>query len=120
MDAVAGKAARNAKKARGVFYTPAVVVDYLVRHTLGKLVEGQTPAEVSRLRILDPACGDGAFLLGAYRFLVDWHSAQRSRGRANGLDTAARQAILRDNLYGVDIDPLAVEQAKANLLRKAL
>lgn len=61
------------KKAGGVFYTPVQIVDYIVRETVGRLVEGKTPAEVAALRILDPACGSGSFLLGAYQFLLDWH-----------------------------------------------
>jgi hypothetical protein len=48
-------------------------VDYIVKNTVGKLCEGKTPAEVSDLRILDPACGSGSFLLGAYKYLMDWH-----------------------------------------------
>jgi len=61
------------KKAGGVYYTPQFVVDYIVRHTVGELVKGKTPKEVAKLRILDPACGSGSFLLGAYQFLLDWH-----------------------------------------------
>jgi hypothetical protein len=61
------------KKAGGVYYTPQFVVDYIVRHTVGELVKDKTPKEVSKLRILDPACGSGSFLLGAYQFLLDWH-----------------------------------------------
>jgi type I restriction-modification system DNA methylase subunit len=61
------------KKAGGVYYTPQFVVDYIVKHTVGELVKDKTPKEVSKLRILDPACGSGSFLLGAYQFLLDWH-----------------------------------------------
>jgi predicted type IV restriction endonuclease len=61
------------KKAGGVFYTPAYIVDYIVQNTVGKLVEGKTPKEVEKIKILDPACGSGSFLLGAYQFLLDWH-----------------------------------------------
>ena len=61
------------KKAGGVYYTPQFVVDYIVRHTVGELVKGKTPKEVAKLRILDPACGSGSFLLGAYQFLLNWH-----------------------------------------------
>ncbi|MEP7199915.1 MAG: N-6 DNA methylase [Chloroflexota bacterium] len=61
------------RKAGGVYYTPSYIVEYIVRHTVGKLVEGKTPAEVARLRVLDMACGSGSFLLGAYQFLLDWH-----------------------------------------------
>ena len=61
------------KKAGGVFYTPQYIVDYIVKHTVGELVKGKTPREVAKLRILDPACGSGSFLLGAYQYLLDWH-----------------------------------------------
>jgi len=61
------------KKAGGVYYTPAYIVDYIVQQTVGRLVEGQTPREISKLRILDPACGSGSFLLGAYQYLLDYY-----------------------------------------------
>ncbi|HOP66705.1 MAG TPA: N-6 DNA methylase, partial [Methanoregulaceae archaeon] len=61
------------KKAGGVYYTPEFIVDYIVNHTVGELVKDKTPREVAKLRVLDPACGSGSFLLGAYQFLLDWH-----------------------------------------------
>ena len=61
------------RKAGGVFYTPSYIVEYIVKKTVGKLVEGKTPKEVADLHILDPACGSGSFLIGAYQFLLDWH-----------------------------------------------
>lgn len=61
------------RKVGGVYYTPQYIVDYIVKNTVGRLLEGKTPAEVSNLRILDPACGSGSFLLGAYQYLMNWH-----------------------------------------------
>ena len=61
------------KKAGGVFYTPQYIVEYIVKHTVGELTKGKTPRDVAKLRILDPACGSGSFLIGAYQFLLDWH-----------------------------------------------
>jgi hypothetical protein len=61
------------RKAGGVYYTPTYIVDYIVDNTVGKLLEGQTPTSASSLRILDPACGSGSFLIGAYQRLLDWH-----------------------------------------------
>ncbi|MCD4717708.1 MAG: N-6 DNA methylase, partial [Desulfobacterales bacterium] len=64
------------RKAGGVYYTPTYIVDYIVKNTVGKLVEGKKPGPrggVSKLKILDPACGSGSFLIGAYQFLLDWH-----------------------------------------------
>jgi len=61
------------KKAGGVYYTPEYIVEYIVANTVGKLCENKTPKDISDLRILDPACGSGSFLIGAYRFLLDCH-----------------------------------------------
>ena len=61
------------KKAGGVYYTPTYIVDYIVQQTVGKLLEGKTPKQAAKLTILDPACGSGSFLIGAYQFLLDWH-----------------------------------------------
>ena len=61
------------RKVGGVYYTPSYIVDYIVKNTVGKLLEGKSPKEVSELRILDPACGSGSFLIGAYQYLLDWH-----------------------------------------------
>jgi hypothetical protein len=61
------------KKAGGVFYTPSYIVDYIVHNTIGHLVGGKTPKDVEKIKVLDPACGSGSFLLGAYQYLLDWH-----------------------------------------------
>lgn len=61
------------RKAGGVYYTPTYIVDYIVKQTVGKLLEGKTPKDAAELRVLDPACGSGSFLLGAYQYLLDWH-----------------------------------------------
>ena len=53
------------RKAGGVYYTPTYIVDYIVENTVGKLLDGKTPKDVEKLRILDPACGSGSFLTGA-------------------------------------------------------
>jgi len=126
------------KKAGGVYYTPTYIVDYIVKNTAGKLLEGKTPRQVNTLRILDPACGSGSFLLGAYQTLLDWHLEwysehdleKSARGRKpkifHGpggdwrLTTAEKKRILLNNIYGVDIDTQAVEVTKLSLLLKVL
>jgi len=121
------------KKACGVYYTPTHIVNYIVRHTVGKLTEGKTPKQTAKLRILDPACGAGAFLLGAYQHLLDWHRdwyvADRPENHQKELyrvpagwrlTTAEKKRILLNNIYGVDIDPQAVEVTKLSLLLKVL
>ena len=64
------------KKSGGVYYTPTYIVDYIVENTVGKLLEGKTSKKVEKLKILDPACGSGSFLIGAYQHLLDWYLKQ--------------------------------------------
>ncbi|MCK9400426.1 MAG: N-6 DNA methylase [Bacteroidales bacterium] len=120
------------RKAGGVYYTPKYVVDYIVENTVGKLIEGKTPKEVESIKICDPACGSGSFLIGAYQYLLIWHlkyylTPGPSPGRRGevlspdgNLTTAEKKRILLNNIYGVDIDPQAVKVTKLNLLLKAL
>src|SRR5438132_11247017 len=61
------------KKAGGVYYTPTYIVDYIVKNTVGKLLENKAPKQAVKLRIVDPACGSGSFLIAAYQHLLDWH-----------------------------------------------
>jgi hypothetical protein len=61
------------RKAGGVYYTPQYIVEYIVENTLGKLTDGKTPEQVAKLKVVDPACGSGSFLLGAYQHLLNWH-----------------------------------------------
>jgi type I restriction-modification system DNA methylase subunit len=121
------------RKSGGVFYTPQYIVQYIVQKTVGKLVENKTPKEVSKIKIVDPACGSGSFLLGAYQFLLDWHKdyyskhAKPSKGRKNdpltptgNLSTSEKKRILLNNIFGVDIDLNAVEVTKLSLLIKCM
>jgi hypothetical protein len=61
------------KKAGGVYYTPAYIVEYIVKQTVGKAIEGKSPKQLEGFRALDMACGSGSFLLGAYQYLLDYH-----------------------------------------------
>ena len=120
------------RKAGGVYYTPSYIVDYIVQNTVGALLEGKSPADAEKLRILDPACGSGSFLTGAYQYLLDWHLAyysqqpRRWRNRIRRvvggfvLTTAEKRRILQKNIYGVDLDQNAVEVSKLSLLLKML
>jgi hypothetical protein len=125
------------KKAGGVYYTPTYIVDYIVDQTVGKLIENKTPKQAAKLHILDPACGSGSFLINAYQKLLDWHrdwyAANGPENFAKGrnavlvqttrgwkLTIAERKRILLNNIYGVDIDPQAVEVTKLSLLLKVL
>ena len=56
----------------GIHYTPAPVVDYLVNAVLDRVFAGRSIDEIKRLRILDPSCGCGAFLIAALRYALRW------------------------------------------------
>jgi len=180
------------RKAGGVYYTPAYIVDYIVRQTVGRQIEGKSPAQLAGkrgmgvppmslpavasakagttgvspvsekathgrdghatrgqdaratqpLRVLDMACGSGSFLLGAYRCLLEhclkWYIdngpeafpkavylARRSAAAPAALSDwrltiTEKKRILLSHIFGVDIDPQAVEVSKLSLLLKVL
>ncbi len=87
------------RKAGGVYYTPTYIVEYIVKNTVGKLLEEKTPKQAAKLRILDPACGSGFFLIGAYQYLLDWHrdwyAAHDPEKHASGRDPAICSSPLR-------------------------
>jgi hypothetical protein len=70
------------RKAGGVYYTPEYITRYIVERTLGAALEGKTPESAAGLRVLDPACGSGSFLIEAYQYLLDWHRAAYQAARA--------------------------------------
>ena len=143
------------RKAGGVYYTPKYIVDYIVENTLGRLLNGADPknpkpiavSKAAKLKVLDPACGSGSFLIVAYQYLLDWHRDQYSmsaeggeadegkikrhaggkvpkiyqaRGGEYRLTTNERKRILLNNIHGVDIDSQSVEVTKLSLLLKVL
>ncbi|HQU43555.1 MAG TPA: Eco57I restriction-modification methylase domain-containing protein, partial [Pirellulales bacterium] len=129
-------------KAGGVYYTPAYIVDYLVKQTIGQRIAGRSPAQLAGLRngkqpfrVLDMACGSGSFLLGAYQRLLDhclsWYIENNPAANAKAvfkdprtgewrLTIGEKKRILTTHLFGVDIDPQAVEVSKLSLLLRAL
>ncbi len=113
---------KSKRKAQGIYYTPTFVVKYIVQQTLGRYLEenGYNPAHP--VRVLDPACGSGSFLIEAFDVL-DQHLA-RQRGQEHGTydiqDHARQREVLTQCIYGVDKDAQAVEVARLNLLLKAL
>ena len=116
------------RKAGGVYYTPQYIVDYIVLNTIGILCQNKTPNEVADIKIVDPACGSGSFLLGAYQYLINWHkdyyvqypNKKNPLTPEGNLTTNEKKKILLNNIYGVDIDTNAVEVTKLSLLLKCL
>jgi type I restriction-modification system DNA methylase subunit len=122
------------RKKTGVYYTPTYVVEYIVDRAVGPLLGRTDPAPVMALRILDPACGSGSFLIKAFDRVSAWYEQynhmqrQDAKGRSTLLDHEGRkhevygfrERILHENLYGVDLDPQAAEIAAINLMLKGL
>lgn len=101
--------ARAAKKTRGAFYTPEYVVRYMVGQAVGKQLlqdEQRQAFGECMLRILDPACGCGFFLLGACRFLREWCDRHGIHGC---------QRWIAHSLHGTDVDDEAVLAARRSL-----
>ena len=128
------------RKAGGVYYTPSYIVDYIVKNTVGKMIEGKSPAQLGGgkngqpLRVLDMACGSGSFLLGAFKYLLDhclkWYMEHQPEKFKNEvfknrrdewhLTIAEKKRILTTHIFGVDIDAQAVEVSKLSLLLKVM
>lgn len=134
-----------AKKGTGSYYTPRALVRDLIRHTLGPLIKDKNAKEIESLRILDPACGSAHFLVEAMRYLGqalhrsyvielkgkapeefrsttdqgwddDW-KASDEEARASNSEARAwcKRRIVEKCLFGVDLNPTAVELARVAL-----
>jgi type I restriction-modification system DNA methylase subunit len=133
------------RKAGGVFYTPQFITSYIVKETIGKLIEGKTPQQITKLKFADIACGSGSFLLEMFDCLIhyhiDYYSVNPDKIKTVGsvpdafqtseahlpdgqglwhLSTRKKKEILLNNIYGVDIDPQAVEVTQMSLYLKLL
>jgi TaqI-like C-terminal specificity domain/N-6 DNA Methylase/Eco57I restriction-modification methylase len=125
------------RKAGGIYYTPSYIVDFMVSRTLNPLLAGKTPRQLTKLRVLDPACGSGSYLISAYQHLLNWYfefytnneSEKWSKGSQARLvktptglrlTLSERRRILLTNIFGVDIDDQAVDVTKLSLLLKVL
>ncbi|MDD5071769.1 MAG: N-6 DNA methylase [Patescibacteria group bacterium] len=109
------------RKSQGIYYTPRYIVEYIVKNTLGELLKGKSGHEASKIKILDPACGSGSFLIKAFEVLDNHIRRENNQENAHKITNYARKvSILTSNIYGVDLDEEAVEIAQLNLLLKAL
>jgi adenine-specific DNA-methyltransferase len=123
------------RKAGGVFYTPKYVVDYIVKDTIGKHIDGKKPKDIAKLSFADIACGSGSFLIGVFDYLLDYHlnyynentdEAEKDKciyDSESGkwvLSIKQKQNILINNIYGVDIDLQATEVTQLSLFLKML
>lgn len=154
------------RKSGGIYYTPPVIVEYIVKNTLGVQLEyiwkeaeklfnegkydeaAEKFREVSQIKIVDPACGSGSFLIKAFNLFKEYYEMYNKKcEEAN--DTITREItilrkegknkeawflegkrryklekyekeILQKNIYGVDLDHEACEISSVNLMLQAL
>lgn len=140
----------NKRKKDGIFYTPEYIVDYIVRNSLGKYLEeqfetiekkhlknekkmsdkvyhekqkliyGEYKHVLENIKVLDPACGSGAFLVKVFDYLLDEH---KRVGESLGIwslfdNESTYKSILQNNIYGVDLNAESVEITKLSLWLK--
>lgn len=122
--------AGNERKESGSYYTPTPLVDCLLDSALDPLLDeacarGSPEERVAALldiTVCDPACGSGHFLVAAARRIAKRVAAEET-GESEPPDTVVRAALRRVSgrcIYGVDINPMAVELAKVSLWLEAL
>jgi type I restriction-modification system DNA methylase subunit len=121
-------------ESQGVVTTPRFIVDSIINKTLVPKCLRKAPTDIETLKIADIACGSGIFLLAAYDYLLSYHLEwyinntpsnypnevyQDGQGQWK-LTLYEKQRILKNNIYGVDIDIQAVEVTRFSLLLKVL
>lgn len=118
----------------GAHYTPRSLAEEVVEHALAPLVYSPGPHQTADrtqwqlissddildLRVADIACGSGAFLVAAARYLAArlveaWHREGPATMSPSELETAARRKVVAQCLYGADINAMAVEMCKLSL-----
>lgn len=117
----------------GVVPTPKIIVEQIVKDTLSPLVNKKTSKELNLIKIADICCGSGTFLISAYDFLLentiekiiqeevyDQDIIYKYDDTTFALTLKAKRQILENNIYGVDINPYAVEVSEFSLLLKLL
>lgn len=125
LDLLSGK-----RKSMGIYYTPSYIVDYIVKNTIREYTQDKSIDEIFDVKILDPACGSGSFLIGAFQELIDIIEERLKKGEKaktlsfqnykDRLSLSQKATILLSCIYGVDLDEKAVELAQLNLLLKIL
>jgi hypothetical protein len=131
-DAAIAAMPKSAERKRfGIYYTPPEFTRLIVENTLGALIEQrvETVSDLAgrgdalrKIKVCDPACGSGAFLIAAYEKLEEAYEniarLLRLEGRLKEAEALQRQYpdyILSENLYGVDLSPESVKIAQLAL-----
>ena len=119
---------KGRRKKEGIFYTPDFITQYLVENVVGRFLE-ENPDKLESIKILDPACGSGAFLNQAHSYLMNEYKLRQSQKMLEQSDkrqldfsdvnlAETNRSILLRNLYGVDLNPESAEITKLSLWLK--
>jgi len=115
------KEGQSHKKEQGIYYTPTYIVDFIVKNTLLEEMK-KRKNKVKNIKVLDSACGSGSFLIKAfdylYKELSNGKGANQTKLDSQGV-YSVKTEILKNNMFGVDLDNKAVEITKLNLFLKA-
>ena len=107
----------SGRRDKGIYYTLTPLVDYLVFHTLKKVFHKLESEQVQHLRILDPSCGGGAFLIASLRFVLKWlKDRYNKKEESSCLSPQKNLDLLESMIYGTDIDEWAIEWTRRLLL----
>jgi hypothetical protein len=119
-----GSTAGNARKLSGSYYTPDSLVQELIKSALGPVIEQRLAAQpdapieaLLAIRVMDPACGSGHFLLAAARRLAEKLAQLRATdGEQTEQDFRhALREVVAKCIFGVDRNPMAIELARTAL-----
>src|SRR3989344_5495896 len=118
------------RKKMGIYYTPSYIVDYIVKNTVGEYIKDKTIDEILEVKIVDPACGSGSFIVKAFQEVCNGIEERLKKGEKGKMATfqsykerlsfSQKISILTQCIHGVDLDEKAVELAQLNLLLKLL
>jgi len=116
------------RKKKGIYYTPHQIVEYVIRRVLKIYFENKTLEEISSIKVIDPSCGSGSFLIKTFDVIKEHYEdlnlnlAKEEKGilKFSKMFHQIEKKILKDNIYGVDYDSQATEIAVVNLMLKAL
>lgn len=124
-------AAGNERKTTGSYYTPSSLINVLLDSTLDPVIEdrlkqnldtAQLEQALLSLKVCDPACGSGHFLIAAAHRITGKLASVRSGGDEPSPSETRRalRDVIRHCIYGVDINPMSVELCKVNLWLESL
>lgn len=121
---------RKDRKVSGSYYTPPYVVDYIVSNTIGPLIDNivkntdrpdEQVEKILKLNILDPAMGSGHFLVGVTNYIAKRICEIEHYGTISEQALVSRKRdVARQCIYGVDLNPLAVDLAHVSLWLETL